>query len=424
MSSSKTTSPSSGKRTGSAGGGGGITMPQVNPHWAKLPLFDRKGWKTVRFGDVVENLNDSCEPGEARLDRFIGLEHLEPGSLHIRTWGNVADGTTFNRRCRPGQLLFGKRRAYQRKVAVADFDAVVSGDIYVLAPKGDRLLSELLPFVCLSERFFQHAVGTSAGSLSPRTNWTSLSSFEFALPPLDQQRRIAEILWAVDEVTQRHQVTSQQIEQLPLSFANHVTGAVEGRRGATQTAALGEVADVIDCKHRTPKPCVEGVPIVSPGNIKWGALDLSGCRLTSEEQHQDLMDHCVVREWDMVMGRNQTFGIAAFVQQGQRFVLGQDTVLIQSRKLSSKYVYLALQSSLLRSQIDQLSIGSTFKRINLKDIRALRIPLANASMQREAENRVDQYEKLKLDVQRNGEAVSNLRSSILNVVMNGSRQSV
>jgi len=171
-----------------------------NPDWAKLPFFDRKGWKTVQFGDVVENVNETEHaPVEAGIERFIGLEHLEPGSLHIREWGNVVDGTTFTRRCRPGQVLFGKRRAYQRKVAVSEFDAVVSGDIYVLAPKGDRLLAEILPFLCLSERFFQHAVGTSAGSLSPRTNWSSLANFEFALPSLDQQRHIAEILWTVDE---------------------------------------------------------------------------------------------------------------------------------------------------------------------------------------------------------------------------------
>ena len=182
------------------------TLPSLaqlkpNTNWARLPLFNRKNWSRVRFGDVVENVNDTeSDPGAAGLERFIGLEHLEPGSLHIRAWGKVADGTTFTRRCGPGQVLFGKRRAYQRKVAVAEFDAVVSGDIYVLAPKGDRLVPELLPFLCLSERFFQHAVGTSAGSLSPRTNWSSLASFEFDLPPLDQQRRIAEILWAVDEV--------------------------------------------------------------------------------------------------------------------------------------------------------------------------------------------------------------------------------
>jgi type I restriction enzyme S subunit len=177
-----------------------------NPAWASLPLFDRTGWKRVRFGDVVENCAETCDPAEAGLERFVAMEHLEPGSLHVRSWGNVADGTTFTRRCRPGQVLFGKRRAYQRKVAVAEFEAVVSGDIYVLAPKDtQRLVPELLPFLCLSERFFKHAVGTSAGSLSPRTNWSSLSSFEFDLPPLDQQRRIAEILWAVDEALVEHE---------------------------------------------------------------------------------------------------------------------------------------------------------------------------------------------------------------------------
>jgi hypothetical protein len=97
---------------------------KVNPAWGELPLFDRSKWKPVRFGDVVENLNETCDPKAVGLDRYIAMEHMEPGSLHIRTWGNVADGTTFNRRCRPGQLLFGKRRAYQRKVAVAEFDAV------------------------------------------------------------------------------------------------------------------------------------------------------------------------------------------------------------------------------------------------------------------------------------------------------------
>lgn len=185
----------------------GIAGLRVNPDWAMLPLFDRKGWKRVRFGDVVENINETCDPDEAGLERFIAMEHLEPGSLHIRTWGNVADGTTFTRRCQPGQVLFGKRRAYQRKVAVADLDAVVSGDIYVFAAKKDRLLPELLPFICVSERFFKFAVETSAGSLSPRTNWSHLADFEFDLPPLKRQRSLAETLWAADDAIQNNRAT-------------------------------------------------------------------------------------------------------------------------------------------------------------------------------------------------------------------------
>src|SRR5215831_19632867 len=116
-----------------------------------------------------------------------------------------------------GQVLFGKRRAYQRKVAVAEFDAVVSGDIYVFAPKNDRLLPELLPFLCMSERFFKFAVETSAGSLSPRTNWSHLARFEFALPPLDQQRRIAEILWAVDEALAADNRALESAEQFRIA---------------------------------------------------------------------------------------------------------------------------------------------------------------------------------------------------------------
>jgi type I restriction enzyme S subunit len=210
--STKSTSNSTDRRSGTTTGtGAGVDAStvvgrlHVNPDWAKLPLFDRKQWTKVRFGDVVENVNETeREPLKAGIVRFIGLEHLEPGSLHVRAWGNVADGMTFTRRCRPGQVLFGKRRAYQRKVAVAEFDAVVSGDIYVLDPKEDRLLPELLPFLCLSERFFKFAVETSAGSLSPRTNWSHLAEFNFDLPPLDQQRRLAEILCAVDEVEQKY----------------------------------------------------------------------------------------------------------------------------------------------------------------------------------------------------------------------------
>ena len=76
---------------------------RVNPDWGTLPLFDRTGWTTVQFGKVVENLNETVrDPGAAGIERLIGLEHLDPGSLHVRQGGNVADGTTFTRRCRSG----------------------------------------------------------------------------------------------------------------------------------------------------------------------------------------------------------------------------------------------------------------------------------------------------------------------------------
>ncbi|MDQ3747671.1 MAG: restriction endonuclease subunit S [Acidobacteriota bacterium] len=168
---------------------------------AELKTTSRENWRTVRFGDVVRNVDSSVKnPLEQGIERFVGLEHLDPESLHVKRWGNVADGTSFTRKFESGQVLFGKRRAYQRKAAVADFDGICSGDILVFEPKTDELLPELLPFVVQSDGFFEHALGTSAGSLSPRTKWSDMARYEFVLPPKDEQRRIAEILWSVDKV--------------------------------------------------------------------------------------------------------------------------------------------------------------------------------------------------------------------------------
>lgn len=164
----------------------------------------KPGWRQVKFGDVVQlSKARSQDPLAAGIERYVGLEHLEPGDLRIRSWGNVADGVTFTSVFKPGQVLFGKRRAYQRKVAVADFSGVCSGDIYVLETKDSKvLLPELLPFICQTDAFFDHAVGTSAGSLSPRTNWTSLADFDLTLPSPTEQAGLVRLLRAQEDVVQ------------------------------------------------------------------------------------------------------------------------------------------------------------------------------------------------------------------------------
>jgi len=168
----------------------------------------KPGWKMVNFGEVVKNANLVERDPEANdIERIVGLEHIDPENLHIRRWNSVADGTSFTRKFIPGQTLFGKRRAYQRKVAYAEFEGICSGDILTFEPKNrEVLLPELLPFICQSDAFFDHALGTSAGSLSPRTSWAALKDFEFPLPPLDEQKRIAEILWATDEAVEKYKV--------------------------------------------------------------------------------------------------------------------------------------------------------------------------------------------------------------------------
>lgn len=198
--------------------------PKTLSKQGKLPA----GWKTVRFGDVVKDVKESEKnPLEAGLDRYIGLEHIEPENLHIKQWGDLnEDQVSFTKRFRKGQVLFGKRRAYQRKVAVAEFDGICSSDILTLEPKRDDLLPELLPFIVQSDAFFEHALDTSSGSLSPRTRWSQLKEFEFPLPPKDEQQRIADILSEVDQLTQKFQAS------LTATFKSHdITSAHILREG-------------------------------------------------------------------------------------------------------------------------------------------------------------------------------------------------
>ena len=136
--------------------------------------------------------------------------------------------------------------------------------------------------------------------------------------------------------------------------------------------SLSQVSKVIDCKHRTPHYVESGIPLISPGTIKWGALDLiSPTKRVTEEEYQSLMDHCTVEVGDLVMSRNQSVGVLSFVDSKEPFVLGQDTVLIQPENSDSKYLFYKIQSYEVQKKIFKLAGGSTFSRINLADIRKL-----------------------------------------------------
>lgn len=380
---------------------------QPNPVWATLPLFDRTSWKRVRFGDVVENCGETCDPVEAGLERFVAMEHLEPGSLHVRSWGNVADGTTFTRRCRPGQVLFGKRRAYQRKVAVAEFEAVVSGDIYVLAPKDtQRLLPELLPFLCLSERFFQHAVGTSAGSLSPRTNWSSLASFEFDLPPLDQQRRIAEILWAVE--TARRAYVDVSVDAPAYEEAATKSLLLKGiKRGQIKESPLGPIPDywtVSPLTDLTEKGRPIAYGILQPGNYDPnGVLMILGGDFThgwveKEKMFRVTPDlHRMYKRSTMKSGDviicivGATTGAAAIVPDWEEEAnLTQTSARISCDRqlVLPEFILAYLQSTIGRSFIRRFLTGSAQPRLNLGDFKRFLVPVPPVNEQFEIVERL------------------------------------
>jgi len=95
-------------------------------------------------------------------------------------------------RFKPGHVLYGSRRTYLRKVAVADFEGVTANTTFVVESKDPQvLLPELLPFIMQTESFHEHSIKQSKGSVNPYVNFSDLTRYEFALPPLEEQRRIA-----------------------------------------------------------------------------------------------------------------------------------------------------------------------------------------------------------------------------------------
>ena len=193
-----------------------------NPNWPSLPLFDRTGWKRIAFAEFAESIGERAEPKDAQEEIYVGLEHLDPQCLHIQRWGKGSDVTGTKLRFRKGDIIFGRRRAYQRKLAVAEFDGICSAHAMVVRAKPDKVLPEFLPFLMMSDRFMNRAVEISVGSLSPTINWSTLKLEEFDLPPLDQQRRIAEILWAVDEVRESYLNSLQFSEMAYAAVINHL----------------------------------------------------------------------------------------------------------------------------------------------------------------------------------------------------------
>lgn len=166
----------------------------------------------VRLGDVAEERKETCKQN---VDGYpiVGLEHLIPEDINLTEWSEGVENT-FSKLFREGDVLFGRRRAYLKKAAVAPFDGICSGDITVIKPIKGKIRPELLPFVIQNDNFFDFAVGKSAGSLSPRVKWEHLRNYEFELPGLDKQRELAQVLWAMDATKRSYQKLLQKTDEL------------------------------------------------------------------------------------------------------------------------------------------------------------------------------------------------------------------
>ena len=357
----------------------------------------KPGWTRVAFGDVVRlSTERSSNPEAAGFDRYVGLKHLDPGELTIRRWGGVAAGTTFTSVFRPGQVLFGKRRAYLRKVAVPDFSGVCSGDIYVLESKDEEyLLPKMLPFVCQMEAFFQHAIGTSAGSLSPRTNWQNLAAYEFALPPLREQRRMAGALLHATALSASMVSLHAAAGRLVSSAAAREFAALQ--EGSVSMVRLGSVCSVGPQSgiYKSEEFRGRGVRIVQMGDLfGHDVIDDATAMDRIDVSERELTGYALTSN-DLLFGRRSVVlegagrcTLVASLREPAVFESSVLRVTLDPRRVDSRFMFEWFRSPIGTRQMKRIVTFTTVSGIAGSDLARLHVPLPSLEAQCQVSKRL------------------------------------
>ena len=156
----------------------------------------------MKLKDVVREVR-STHKGDITNIPIVGLEHITPYEITFEKYLMDSE-STFTKLFKKGQVLFGRRRAYQHKAAIAHMDGICSGDIMVLEAIPGKIDPNLLPFVIQNDGFFDYAIQHSEGGLSPRVKWSAIANYEFTLPSLDEQKVLADKLWAAYRVKESY----------------------------------------------------------------------------------------------------------------------------------------------------------------------------------------------------------------------------
>ena len=243
----------------------------------------------MSYGDVVRQGKESADPEASGLARYVAGEHMDTDDLRIRRWGTIGDGylgPAFHRRFEAGQVLYGSRRTYLRKVAVPDFAGICANTTFVCEPADGRILPEFLPFVMQTDAFHRHSIARSKGSVNPYINWRDIASFSFRLPPVQEQRRVVALLSQALEVSYRWEEVGDCLAT--------VQNALVGEWLTTQVpddrwTRLGDA--VVELKYGTSVKCgdaaVGHIPVLRIPNVVHGDIsltDLKWAPLTADER--------------------------------------------------------------------------------------------------------------------------------------------
>jgi type I restriction enzyme S subunit len=313
------------------------------------------------FGEVVRQVKETADPETSGLERYVAGEHMTTDELQIRTWGTIGDGylgPAFHRRFHNGQVLYGSRRTYLRKVALADFDGICANTTFVCETADKSvLLPELLPFIMQTDAFHAHSISQSKGSVNPYINWPDLAWFEFDLPSLREQREIATALAAADRVAK---VTAGQVRAVSRARRTLFDHRIELLQGDTVLFR--------DIWSRPPESgCSAPSVDEDTGHfvLSLAALTLAGYRSgqTKPVKPSVKMISARLSKGDLLVSRSNTsemVGFAARFPEDRSDVSFPDTMMrvsVDANRVLPEYVEALLMSRESRRHIRSVAAG-------------------------------------------------------------------
>jgi len=349
--------------------------------------------RAYRFEQLANQINDRVIPAEAAVERYVGLEHLDTDSLRIRRWGHPSEVESTKLRFQPGDIIFGKRRVYQRKVAVADTEGICSAHAMVLRTKPEVVLPKFLPFFMQSDEFMERALSISVGSLSPTINWKSLAKEEFALPAVHDQARLVELLIAasrlIESLLDAQEATEHAYEAW---IADWTTGEEWQERFAIDVLKRATVGIVIKpADLYVSGNC--GVPALRSLNVLRNRLSWDECVHISDDGHAN-HQKSALRAGDVVVVRSGRPGDAAVVPKLDHGLNAIDLIVsTPGPTLRSEYFCRYLNSIAGRRQFASGIAGTAQLHFNVSLFKKLKLPIPPLEVQDQFIERAEQFQK-------------------------------
>jgi len=271
----------------------------------------KPGWRRVKFRDVVRKSNEKADPDTSGLERYIAGDHMDTDDLRLRRWGEIGSGylgPAFHVRFKPGQVLYGSRRTYLRKVAVADFEGICANTTFVLESKDrDVLLSEYLPILMQTDAFNSFSVKNSKGSVNPYINFSDLEKFDFILPPVGVQQRVFEGLSVVMQTIESIEGCINFVRQLRKSLGVEFFGSRQNLKPLSEFVSESMYGARFSNSLYSKSGSVAQLrttDISEDGAINYAGIPLADLNAVEMESH-------LLKKGDLVFSRSGTCGITA-----------------------------------------------------------------------------------------------------------------